>query len=257
MESVNSPPKAQNLPAKAIPSIAEINLFFAACRNLPEKALWQTAYFTGMRCEEYLALRWSDIDFGRRLIKIERVAVALRRSRPTRETPKTAKSARSLPLPEVLIDTLNEYRKEYLRLKLSKGGHWSNLDNEKDLVFCTSNGNTILNSNLNRSFKAVIRNANGKDRLKLRRAKERAKRENIEFVEPAAVVKIREDLTPYSLRHAFATHLLETGATLKDVSDMLGHSSIRLTADVYIHLAEERKHENIKALENALLKISA
>ena len=48
--------------------------------------------------------------------------------------------------------------------------------------------------------------------------------------------------------------MLESGLTLKDVSDRLGHSSIEITSDLYIHVTEKRKRENVdqvmKYLEN-------
>jgi site-specific recombinase XerD len=60
-------------------------------------------------------------------------------------------------------------------------------------------------------------------------------------------------ICPYDLRHAFATHLLESGATLKDVSEFLGHSSIRVTADVYVQVSEKRKHSIVALLDTGEL----
>lgn len=60
--------------------------------------------------------------------------------------------------------------------------------------------------------------------------------------------KITHKLRPYDLRHAFATFLLDQGADLKSVSEMLGHKSIETTLKVYQHTSKVLHRQSIKKL---------
>lgn len=91
----------------------------------------------------------------------------------------------------------------------------------------------------------VIANGQG-DYLFLNRRGKALTRVMIYFIikEQAQVAGINKNITPHTLRHSFATHLIKGGADIRMVQDMLGHESI-LTTEIYAHLDTSYKRETI------------
>ncbi|WP_235356982.1 site-specific integrase [Bacillus alveayuensis] len=62
-------------------------------------------------------------------------------------------------------------------------------------------------------------------------------------------------LSPHALRHTHAVHLLEAGANIKYVSERLGHASIKMTADTYLHVTKKIEDEALELYQRYTEKI--
>jgi len=66
-----------------------------------------------------------------------------------------------------------------------------------------------------------------------------------------ANIESPEEVTPYTLRHTFASHLVMAGVDLKTIAELLGHSSTRMT-ERYAHLSPAHKNRAVQILDSAL-----
>ncbi|MGE0554687.1 MAG: tyrosine-type recombinase/integrase [Gemmatimonadales bacterium] len=184
-------------------SAAEAARLTAVCRERDDGALWLLMLTTGLRPGELLALRWADFD-GRRL-QVRRALVRAEKG-AWRFGPTKTKKERSVMVPSTVEALLRSHRARQATQRLQLGEHYRS---DLDLIFAGPDGGPLWWTTLSRTF-----------RLELR---------------PAAGIARR--VRPYDLRHSAATLLLEMGEHPKVVSELLGHSSVSITLDVYSHVA--------------------
>lgn len=196
-------------PARSKPEIvtlspAEALRFVDVCREMPLGIVFEFALETGMRPEEYLALRWRDIAGGE--VSVVQ-AVQFNRTKGGGyyfKDLKTKQSRRRIPITEELRLQLVRHRREQNEQRLAMKGTWFN----HDLVFPNIVGRPIEMTNLTRRYFAPI----------------------------LAKCGLGRHLRIYDLRHTCATLLLMAGVNVKVVSERLGHASVVQTLDTYSHV---------------------
>jgi len=165
---------------------------------------------TGMRIGEALGLQWGDIDFNGRFITVERGLARMKI-----ETPKSGKSRRVDMSPQ-LTDALR-----VLKLECKKKGLALGLGDAPEYVFNNEKGGFIdVNNWRRRVFNKAL--------------------------EKAGLRKIRI----HDLRHTYATLRLSKGDNITDVSNQLGHHSVKLTLDIYNHWLPGKKKSEVDALDD-------
>jgi integrase len=220
------PSKGVDLPAKhrkemTVLTEAEAARLIEACQTARNGAVFYFALETGMRPEEYLALRWRDIDFQKNTVSVDRAVSFYRQGGGFYFTePKTAKSRRLIQISGNLRNRLMEHRREQNEQRLASKLSYEALD----LVFANEVGRPFAINNLTRRYLAPI--LTGLD--------------------------LGKHITLYSLRHSCATLLLMLGENPKVVADRLGHSSVTLTLDTYSHVLPHIQEAATAKLDNVL-----
>lgn len=164
------------------------------------------ALVTGLRRGEILALRWDCIDKDELTLTIKENLVEVKGGVKI-DTPKTEKSKRVVAIGQDVVDYLYELD-----------------DGKSDYVFHTRTGGLMTLSNVNRAFRALLKEA---------------KIEGIRF---------------HDMRHTHATLLITNGLDFKAVSERLGHSDVRVTLNRYTHVIKETDRKAASLATGLLLK---
>jgi integrase len=182
------------------------------------EALYVLALTTGMRQGEILALHWRDIDLDRRTVNVHLTVHRVRDTFLFTE-PKTPSSRRQIVLTEAATSALRRHRAAQVEERLRTGDRLE----DADLVFTNHEGRPIDASNLLRHcFHPLLSRA--------------------------GLPKVRF----HDLHHTAATLLLGQGVHAKIVSEMLGHSNIAITMDLYSHVTPTMQREAARALDSLL-----
>jgi len=204
----------------------EAGRFLAAVKDTRFGPLFTFALTTGMRPQEYLALKWSDIDLIKRTATVRRAIVWSQKKGVGWhfDEPKTKQSRRTMPLPESTARVLMEHKRRQAEERLRAGSEWQ----DHGLVFTTLLGDPL-------SIPSLTKQA----------------------FKPALTVASLPAFRLYDLRHSQATLLLSNGENPKVVSERLGHSTIVLTLDTYCHVLPDMQRQAADRIEQLLFAVGA
>lgn len=218
-------------------------MFLDAIRGNYYERLLKLALGTGLRIGELLGLTWNDIDFDNALITVNRTLLYMKNPTTKKygfiyQTPKSRTSKRTVPLIPSLVVLLKEQRKYQQILSRVRGSAWTPLKSMKDLVFTTKNGTPIQEVYIVKCLSAITLKINQMEFMQAAYEK----REPVPF----------EKITPHTLRHSFATRAFENGLAPKTVQELLGHSNINLTMNLYTHVTHDIKVREMEKLYHLL-----
>lgn len=193
---------------------------------------WGTAIiltlYTGLRMGECLGLTWEDVNFEKNTVSINKQVSRLKdyntnaRTKTkifVREETKTSSSRRTIYIAPVIMDKLKLYKQKQDLERTFWGKAYNNLN----MVFCRTDGNFIDPSTFRKHYQKTLNKAGISKK------------------------------TFHALRHTFATRALESGVSVKVVSEILGHASVQITLDTYSHVSFDLQQDAMQRIAENFL----
>lgn len=215
-------PKKEKYEAKIL-SKEEVEKILREAKDEELYPIIITTVYTGMRKGEVMALKWENVDFKERKIHIRGSLCRIqeepdkngrRHARYEILEPKTKKSIRTVPMLEEVYNALLEQKKRQSEQK----NKYNDVYLDNDLVFANEIGDFI---------------------------------EQRTFMEKYHDFLAKYDITDirfHDLRHTFASLLIESDVSMKVVQELLGHSTITTSMDIYTHVSDKKKEQAIQVL---------
>lgn len=202
-------------------TIKETGLFMEYAKECRYHDLFVVALETGMRIGELGGLYWSDVDFKKNAIFVNRTMCYIQGENGyyfETHSPKTACGKRLIPMTSKCAEALTRQKLNQLSSNTFADGEFS------DLVFTTNRKRPLQEMSVITSINIILKNM-AKDGI--------------------VIKKFR----PHTFRHTFATRAIENGMNPKTLQKILGHSTLQMTMDLYCHVTDDTLFNEMKKME--------
>lgn len=223
MKKVEAPPNPKV--EKRTWTLEQCHDFLEAAKKSPYYDIYFHIIYTGKRRGEVLGFPEDKFDQLNKIIEVSQTLTYSSKSKKfIINEPKTEKSKRKLPINDELAEKIKKriHRNKVNKLKTENSQH-----DKWGLLYCNEDGSPIMPSKLRYDYEKIIET------------------NNLPYI------------STHELRHSFATNLWELGYDLKDISELLGHSSIAITGDIYTHMREDKKQSVMDGFNKAMKSAKA
>lgn len=197
----------------------EARAFLAAAAKDRTGGIYVVAMALGLRQGEVLGLRWGAVDLAAGTLRVEAQVQVVGGKLTVREL-KTARSRRTLPIPDVVRRALVAERARQHDAMLKAGERWKG--NAEGLVFTTGVGTPLSPRNLMRSYYRIL----GRSGLRHQRF--------------------------HDLRHFCGSTLAMRRVPERQVMEILGHADVRTTQNYYIHVRADEQRAAVAEMDKLL-----
>ena len=193
---------------------------------------------TGCRVGELIGLRWVDCDFENKFININHNLIYRLQDNGKCEfhitTPKTQAGIRVIPMLNEVKAVLLKERKTQEKTSFNE----TVIDGYRGFIFKNRFGTVFSPHLINRAIDRIIKDYNSDETVK-------AKSENRDPL-------LLPHFTVHNLRHTFCTRFCENETNLKIIQEIMGHSDIKTTMDIYNEATLDKKKESFINLEGKI-----
>jgi integrase len=175
-----------------------------------------TAMIGGLRRGEIIALEWTDLDFENDLIHVKKSIPMFEDKQPVIKDTKTG-ATRFVSMPSWYMEEMEKFQEEWEKEKESVDDLWQG--EERQFIFHNGVGRPLYPSAATGKW-IKFRNKYGFDNIRL-----------------------------HDLRHTMVTLLIEEGVNIKAIQERAGHSSSKITTDVYGHITKRVRDATAEKFE--------